>query len=81
MSILGDTPHYILAQKRSDGLIDYAVFNPRGWSNDDLIHVAPCAASTEQQILGRAQRKLLASQNGLAEITYVEDLAGILKRY
>ena len=78
MSIPGDAPHYILAEKRSDGLIDYAVFNPRGWTADELVYKPSCAATDERQIIGRSQHKLLASQNGIAEIEYISDLQSVI---
>ena len=55
MSISGDTPHYILATRRADGLIDYVVMNPRGWGRDQITHIAPCAARDEEQAKGRIQ--------------------------
>lgn len=80
MSIAGNTPHYILAQKRDNGLIDYAVFNPRGYGSAELIHVAPCAAKDEEQMLSRADYRLLSSQAG-ADITYINNLQLIIERH
>jgi len=54
MSIPGDVPHYILAVKRDDGLIDWAVFNPRGWVHDSLVGASHVGARDEEQVIGRA---------------------------
>lgn len=55
MSISGDTPYYLLASKRDDGLIDYALMNPRGWGSAELVHSSISGARDEEQMLGRVQ--------------------------
>lgn len=70
MSISGYTPYYIIAHKRDDGMIDYALMNPRGWRRDEVVHIAPCAARDEEQALGRIQNLLPPWQESV-EFTYI----------
>ena len=58
MSIAGNTPYYILATKRPDGMIDYTLMNPRGWGADEVIHVGYGPARDEEQAFGRIQNYL-----------------------
>lgn len=80
MSIPGNTPYYVIAEKRSGGLIDYAVINPRGWVADEIIHISPMAAKDEIQLRGRIQNKVLSSQDCIV-INYVKSLSDELKKY
>lgn len=54
MSISGHTPFYLLAHRRQDGLIDFALMNPRGWVPDELVHKGK-AARDEKQMLTRVE--------------------------
>lgn len=58
MSIPGNTPYYVRARKRQDGMLDYILMNPRGWGNEEVVHVALCAARDEEQARGRIQNLL-----------------------
>ncbi len=80
MSIPFDTPHYILAQKRSCGLIDFAVFNPRGYGKDDLIYKSFCAVSNEVQLKSRANNYLHSRQTSIG-VVYINNLQEILDKY
>lgn len=71
MSISADTPYYVIATKRDDGLIDYVVMNPRGWVRDEVKHVAPCAARDEEQARGRIQNIIPPWQESI-EFRYVD---------
>lgn len=73
MSIPGNTPYYIRATRRDDGMIDYTLMNPRGWGADEVVHVAPCAARDEEQALGRVQNLLPSWQTGV-QFVYREAL-------
>lgn len=66
MSIAGNTPFYIAAHKRDDGLIDYVLMNPRGWGADEVRHVSPLGARDEEQVRGRVQELVPPWQDSIA---------------
>lgn len=55
MSIPGNTPFYIVAHKRDDGLIDFALMNPRGWGPDETVYKGT-GTRDERQMLERCDK-------------------------
>lgn len=69
MSISGHSPFYLVVFNRPDGMIDYELFDPRGWSKDKLVYRSVVAARDIEQALGRIQDRVPPRQKDI-EIFY-----------